>query len=191
MRFDKLSASIWSWVTKSIAIFKPLLQKLHADAHLFAQFGVEVAEGLVQEQHTRLGDQRARESDALLLAAAEQRPGPIFESGQADEIERAQDAVLDFVLGKPARFERKGDVFRHGHVRPNRIGLKHHADVALIGRQQPSAVTDHDRLIAEKDIAGVGCLQTGDHAQGGGLTAAARAEQSENLAVIHLRRKDL
>ena len=56
------------------------------------------------------------------------------------------------------------------------------------GRNSRSAV-DHDRLVAEKNIARVGCLQAGDHAQGGGLAAAARAEQSEDLAVVNIQRK--
>ena len=40
-------------------------------ARLLAQLGVEIGERLVEQDHRRLVDQRARERDALLLAAGE------------------------------------------------------------------------------------------------------------------------
>jgi hypothetical protein len=60
--------------------FKALLEHLHADAHLLAKFCVEIAERLVQEQHPRLGNERARKGDPLLLAAAQQRSRTLFEA---------------------------------------------------------------------------------------------------------------
>ena len=47
------------------------LQDFQLGAHLTAQLGVQVAEGLVEEQDLRFEHQAAREGDALLLAAAE------------------------------------------------------------------------------------------------------------------------
>ena len=44
-------------------------------AELLAHLGVERAEGLVEEEDLRLGGERARERDALALAARELRPG--------------------------------------------------------------------------------------------------------------------
>ena len=62
----------------------------------------------------------------------------------------------------------------------------------LFGRQMNSRSASHDhRLLAEKNIAGVGSSKPGDHAQCGGLAAAARAEQCENLAVQHVEGKIL
>ena len=87
--------------------------------------------------------------------------------------------------------ERKRDVFGHGHMRPDGVGLKHHADVALVRRhEQPFGGHDHG-LIAEKNIARVGMFQTGDHAQRRGLAAAARTEQGEDLAVVNVEGKIL
>ena len=50
---------------------EPLLQLAHLDLHVLAQLLVERAERLVEQQHRRLDHQRARERDALLLAARE------------------------------------------------------------------------------------------------------------------------
>ena len=48
-----------------------LLQRLQEHLHLLAELQVERAERLVEEQHLRLVDDRARERDALALAAGE------------------------------------------------------------------------------------------------------------------------
>ena len=47
------------------------LQPLQLEAHLLAQLGVEVGQRLVEQQQRRLHHQRARERQALLLAAGE------------------------------------------------------------------------------------------------------------------------
>ena len=46
-----------------------LLQPLEFVAHAFAQGGIEVAEGFVQQQQLRLAHDGAGQGDALLLAA--------------------------------------------------------------------------------------------------------------------------
>ena len=59
-----------------------LLQRLDLEAHLLAQVGVEVAERLVEQQQARLGDQGARQRDALLLPAGELRGQPLLEAAE-------------------------------------------------------------------------------------------------------------
>ena len=47
---------------------------------------------------------------------------------------------------------------------------------------------DADRVDAtDQDLALVGLLEAGDHAQRGGLAAAGRTEQREELALAHLQ----
>jgi hypothetical protein len=50
---------------------EPPLQVADLVPHLHAQLRVEVGQRLVEEQHARTDDDRARERDALLLAAGE------------------------------------------------------------------------------------------------------------------------
>ena len=54
-----------------------------------------------------VGNQRPREGDPLLLAAAEQRPWTVFETRQADEFKRARHPLFDFFLWKAARLSGK------------------------------------------------------------------------------------
>ena len=49
------------------------LEVAQLDAHAQLQQAVEVAERLVEQERLRLGDEHARERDALLLAARELR----------------------------------------------------------------------------------------------------------------------
>jgi hypothetical protein len=60
----------------------------------------------------------------------------------------------------------------------NSEGLEHHAHVTLGGRDAG------DVLAADGDVAGVGILQPRQQAQRGGLSAAGRAEQRDELAGV-------
>ena len=54
------------------------LQLAQLEAHALAQFGIEITERLVQEQHLRLAHQRAGQREPLLLPAGELRGHAIF-----------------------------------------------------------------------------------------------------------------
>ncbi len=66
-------------------------------------------------------------------------------------------------------------------MREERVVLEDDADPALLGGDG-AAGTGHD-LPAQGDGARVGALEPGDEAQRGGLAAAGRAEQREDLAL--------
>ena len=66
-------ASGWVWVTWMKVMPSSGLEPLQLAAHAQPQELVERRERLVEEQHARIGDQRAGERDALLLAAGELR----------------------------------------------------------------------------------------------------------------------
>ncbi len=58
-----------SWVTSTMVVPKPLLDRQQVVLRLGADDRVERAERLVHQQHLRLGRERAGDADALLLAA--------------------------------------------------------------------------------------------------------------------------
>ena len=62
-----------------------------------AQWTVERAERLVEEQYARLGCERSCERDALLLAARERRDRALAVPGEADDFEEVVDAPRDLV----------------------------------------------------------------------------------------------
>ena len=117
---------------------EPLLQFAQLAAHLDPQLGVEVGQRLVEQQHLRLDGDGARQRDALLLAAGELRRTAVGEMRQADQIERGGDARRAIsARGRRRSSSPKATLRAHGHVRPQRVGLEDHADVALPRRQAP------------------------------------------------------
>src|SRR5262249_43311525 len=129
----------------------------------------------------------AREGEPLLLAARELRGRSALEAAHAHHVERARDLVLDlgrgvFALARDA--QRKGDVLEHRHVRPDRIGLEHHADAAIAWRNEHAVIDVAYRFTRDDDLARLGSLEASEAAQGCGLAATGRPEQGDELASL-------
>ena len=77
---------------------------------------------------------------------------------------------------RPAQPQPELDVLQRGQVREEAVRLEDHPHVAPVGRHV------RDVLAADQDPAGVGVLQPGEDPQRGGLAAAGRAEQRDQLA---------
>jgi hypothetical protein len=67
-------------------------------------------------------------------------------------------------------------------MREECVVLEHHADVALVRGER-----DH-RAAVDGDIAGVWCLEAGDHHQRCGLAGPTWAEQCQKLATTDVQR---
>jgi hypothetical protein len=63
-------------------------------------------------------------------------------------------------------------------VREDRVGLEHHGDAAVLGRQ----VVDH--LAVDFQRAGGDVLEPRDHPQKRGLATAGRADEDDEFAVL-------
>ena len=103
--------------------------------HEVAEPRVEVGEGLVEEHDVGPRDEAAGERDALLLAARELRRVPVEEAAAVDERRDLLDPLGSPSLDRSRRVsERVADVLAHAHVRPERVRLEDHPDLALVGR---------------------------------------------------------
>ena len=110
------------------------LQPLQLEAHLLAQLRVEVGQRLVEQEQRRLHHQRARQRQALLLAAGELRRLALGEMIELHRREHAHHVVANLLprVTPAAHFERKRRVLKHVHVRPDGVGLEHHAEAAAV-----------------------------------------------------------
>src|SRR5690242_7995041 len=90
---------------------------------------------------------------------------------------RPLDFRTDGFFFNVLRLQRKRDVFVDGHVRIERIALKHHRDLARSWRQVVH------QFAADQELPLGGCFETGNHPEQGGFTAAGRAEENEKLTV--------
>jgi len=135
------------------------LQADEFDLHLLAQFRIERAERLVEEQQARPVHERARERHALLLPAREFVRIAFHFVFEVHLGERLAHFRLDLVRVLFRHLERKRDVLRDAHVREQRIALEHSVHRALF-RGLVGQV-----LAFEQYAARVGRVESRDHAQ--------------------------
>ena len=153
-----------------------LLEGLQLDLEPLAELGVQGAERLVEQQHGRVQDQRARQRDALLLPARELAGPALLEPGQSHQLQSGGDPVFRLLLGRALVPQAEGDVLLHGQVGEEGVVLEHGVDVALV-RWRLRHVD-----AVEQDLALGRFLEAGDHAQRRRLATARRAQQREELA---------
>ena len=111
---------------------EPRLQQLQFDAHALAQIRVEIGQRLVEQHHARLVHQRARQRHALLLAAGQFRRRALLQIAKTHQFEHRARALGDLALGNAGDAEREADIAADRHMRPDRIRLEHHADIATL-----------------------------------------------------------
>jgi len=95
--------------------------------------------------------------------------------------------VLDFVaqnfeIALSARLERKCHVVEHSEVGPDGVGLKNHADISLVRRNENPTRGIEDSSAAQLDLSFLRPLQSGHAAQSRGLAATGWAEESKKLS---------
>ena len=147
-----------------------------------AHLGVERRERLVEQQQARRSRQRTGQCDALLLPAGQLRGVLGSLVRQANQFQQFLDAGGDFRLVEFLILEAEGDVFPRSQVREQCVGLEHDAEVALRGGQRGDIGTILEYLARGLDV------EPGDGAQKSGLAAARRAEETNELALVHFQR---
>jgi hypothetical protein len=165
---------------------------LHRDeleAELLAHLGVDVGQRLVEQHELVVVDQGAGERDALLLTAAHLARVLLLQLTHPDELQGVSHAADDVVLRDlPALAAQQGvrHVLERRHVRPQRIRLEDHADVAALRWHLDGVLRGEDRPLGDGDGPLVGGLEPGDRPQQRRLAAAARAQQNHEITLRDL-----
>ncbi len=146
--------------------------------HLHAQLGIQVGKRLVEQEHLGLAHDGPAHGHALPLAAGEGLGLAVQQLLDVQDLGRLVHALVDLLLGELADLQPEGHVLVHGHVRVQGVVLEHHGDVPVLGRHVVH------QLAVDVELPGGDLLQAGDHAQGGGLAAARRADQHHELLVV-------
>jgi hypothetical protein len=154
-------------------------------AHFLPQLRVEVRQRLVHQAHRRLGDDRAAQRNALLLAAGKLRGLAIEKLGEPEKTGDALQPRLALLLRDLAHAQPEDDVLGDGKMRKQRIRLEHHRDVALRRRQLRHVAP------ADENAALIRRLETGDQAQGRRFAAARRPEQNIERAFVEREREPI
>ena len=98
-----------------------------------AQAGIQVAEGLVQENERWFGSKRPCKSDSLLLAAAQFVGHASFQASQTGQLQDFLRARFSVVC--PHSTKPELNVGKNGDVGEEGVLLEDHADAALFGLQ--------------------------------------------------------
>jgi len=159
------------------------LQFHQLELGLGAQFLVERGHRLVEQQHARALDQRARQRHPLALAAGKLVDAPLAIALQAHQRQHLRDPLGELSFACLLLAQTEGDVSLHAEVGKQRIALEHHVDRPAVRRH------GDDVLAVEQDAAFARRLETGEHAQERGFAAAGGAEQREEFALLDVERE--
>ena len=124
-------------------------------AHLEAQFGIDVAQRVVEQEHRRRTGKRPRERRTLLLAVGK-RPR-LVRKHMADlqQLGDALDAGLYRAWRRLLRRQRRRDVVEGAHVREEGEILEGHANAAKFGIDVGNVLAaDQDLSFFRVDHAG-------------------------------------
>ena len=141
---------------------------------------VEGAEGLVHQHQRRVRGERAREPDALALAARELRrvAGAVVAGREVDEVEQLVRPLVGLPLRPAEQPRHGGDVLGDGHVREEPDLLDHVADPAA----QRRLVERHHARAVDANVARRQLDEPVDELHRRRLAAARRADEAADLA---------
>ena len=107
----------------------------------------------------------------------------MFEPFDARQFHQFGDAPFALAVGNAADFQAVADIVADIHIGKQRVGLKHHADIAPFDRHPR-----HVGVVEQESAAGVRRLEPGNDAKQRGLAAAGRTEQHQGLAARDMKR---
>ena len=162
-----------------------LLQALDLQLEGAAGHGVQGAEGFVHQHHRGRGGQGTEDTDALLLAAGQLR-GVFVGVGFIGQTHHVQHPAHQVVIALPGRAQQPGhnaDVLGHRHVGEQAHLLN---DIANTAAELIPVRLGHV-LAPQIDVPAVGLDEPVDHLQGGGLSAAGRADEDGELPLFDFK----
>ncbi|BDZ64965.1 hypothetical protein GCM10025877_19030 [Agromyces mangrovi Wang et al. 2018] len=148
--------------------------------------GVEVAGGLVGEDHIGVVDEGARDDDALLLAAREVGGLVLRLVGEPERLEHRQAAAGALARRQAGDEQRQGDVLEHGLLRGQEELLEHESEALVAQRVDPLGGRGRGILPVDLDDAGGRSVEQREQVHERRLARAGLADDGERFAAAHL-----
>src|ERR1017187_858985 len=159
-----------------------LVQAHQNGEHFERGRGVQVAGGLVGQNQRRVGDDGARHSDTLLLAAGKLSRQVMQSIAEAHQGERGGGVLDALGLLQIRELERKLDIFQRGEHRYEVELLEDEADVFVAPVGDLAVVELAQGVAQDADLTAGGPVHGGDQVQQRGLAGAGWAHQRHELA---------
>ncbi len=150
--------------------------------HMVGGFRVEIAGRLVGQQHPRAVGDRARDGDALLLAAGQFRRTMALALGEAKIAQELARPGGGLRARKPGDHLRQNEVFQRRELWQQVMELIDEADFGAPERRALVVVHRRGRGAADRHLAGVGPLQQPRQMQERRLARSRRGDQRDRLA---------
>src|SRR5437867_889605 len=156
---------------------------------LLGRLAVEVAGGLVGEQHRGVAHDRARDRHALLLAARELARVVVHAIGEPDQLEREQGALAALLAAHAHEQQRQLDVLERGQHRDQVVELEDEADVARAPHRELAPVQLVDRGVPHPHLARGRTVDAADQVEERRLAAPRGAHERDEIARGHVQRQ--
>ena len=150
-------------------------------AHLVSELCVKVGERLVHQENLGVTDHGTSDGNTLSLTAGKRLRLAVEVLGNAEDVGDLVYLFGDLRLGRSLELERKRHVVTYRHVGIQRVVLENHRNISVLGDDIVH------QLAVDIQLALGDALQTRDHAQGGGLSAAGRTYQHDEFLVGDLQ----
>ena len=159
-----------------------LVQANQLGPRLHAQLGVQVGQWLVHQEHSGVAHDGPSDRHALPLPAGKRARLPLQQLADIQHVGGLGHPPLNLGLGRLAQLQAKRQVVVDAHVGIQGVALKHHGNVAVLGRH-----VIH-QAVADVNVAASELLEPRDHAQRRGLAAARRPHEHEKFPILDLNR---
>src|SRR5437879_1157477 len=167
------------------------IQHLQQAQNFVGGLAIQVPGGLVAHQQLRIGHQRARDRDALLLAARQFLRLVLGTIGKSHHLQRHGDILLALRGGELCQQQRQLDVALSAQHRHQVVELEHEADVVCAPLRQLAARKVVDAATADVDLARAGLIETADQVEQRGLARARRTHERDEVALGNIERESV
>ena len=152
-------------------------------AHLHAQLCIQVRKGFIHQKYLGVPDNGPAQSHTLPLSAGKSLGLPIQIRLNPQNSRRFTNLFVNGFFIHLLVLQGKGEILVHAHMRIQCIILEYHGNIPVL------CLHPVYKLLVNPQFPGGNVLQTGNHAQGCGLSAAAGPHKHDKLFVLDIQIK--
>jgi len=159
------------------------LEQVH---DLFALGRVEVAGGLVRQDHLGVGDHRPGDAHQLLLTAGELGGEEVLLAHDLEAVQGVRHHGRPLLARDVLVGQRQLQILVHRQIVQQVIALEDEADVLLVERRPMLGFERVDRLVEEVVLAAPGGVQHAQNGQQGRLAGPGGSHDGDEVALVDL-----